>query len=54
MEQFLPAVLYGHKIWALALWEKHKMLRKVSVYRRKEINGEFIILHKEELYNLHL
>jgi hypothetical protein len=53
MVQFLPTVLHGHEIWALTLWEIYKMLGKISAYRRKEINGQFRILHNEELHNLH-
>jgi hypothetical protein len=38
---------------ALTLWEKQKMLRKMSAYTRKEISGQFRILHNEELHNLY-
>jgi hypothetical protein len=36
-----------------SLWEKQKMLRKISAYKRKDISGQFRILLTEELHNLY-
>jgi hypothetical protein len=55
-----PVVLYGCEIWALTLWEEHKLrvsekrvLRRIFGPKRDEVMGRWRKLHNEELHDLH-
>jgi hypothetical protein len=52
--------LYGFETWSLTLREEHKlrvfenrMPRRIFVYKRDEIRGEWRKLHKGGFHNMH-
>jgi len=56
----MPVLLYGCGTWSLTLREEHRLrmfenwvLRKIFGDRKKEVSGEWRLLHKEELNNLY-
>ena len=56
----LPVLLYGYETWSLTLREEKRLrvfekwvLRKIFGDRRKEVSGEWRLLHKGELNDLY-